>query len=77
MASAQDPESPVVPETAHADERKTHRAETRRGRGVGSRENVHERDGPLESDMSDHEAPKEFKEGGYGWYVWAKLSRWV
>lgn len=32
-------------------------------------EKSQEAEGPLSSDASDLGAPKEFKEGGYGWYV--------
>lgn len=43
--------------------------DARKYRSVDTNDNSNEAEGPLESDMSDLEAPKEFKEGGYGWYV--------
>lgn len=46
---------------------------TRRNTGHDRRDDVDEKKAkaqdPLESDMSDLEPAKEFKEGGYGWYV--------
>lgn len=64
--------SPSVPEKTQENESSNQRESSPRDGRMDSAKNAGQDDGGLDSDISDHEAPKEFKEGGYGWYVRAK-----
>lgn len=77
MNAVRQPESPLTSGNTNAHEDDTN-IEVSRNTGPGIRnEKLNEADGLPESDLSDHEASKEFKEGGYGWYVVAKGERMV
>lgn len=69
MTSAREPEPTLSFAGEVADVNDISRRDTGHDRPVGMDEKSHEAQDPLESDMSDLEPAKEFKEGGYGWYV--------
>lgn len=75
MTSVPQPESPGVSEKSQENENTIQRERTPRDGPMDSGKNIEQDDGDLDSDLSDHGAPKEFKEGGYGWYVWGRESR--
>lgn len=69
MTSARQPEAALTPGGKAGDVSDSTMRNTSHDRPVGTDEKSNGVGDPLESDMSDLEAPKEFKEGGYGWYV--------
>lgn len=69
MTSAREPEPTLSFAGEAADVNDISRRNTGHDRPVDMNEKSNEAQDPLESDMSDLEPAKEFKEGGYGWYV--------
>lgn len=77
MTSARQPEPTLTSGNEMTNVDDITRRDTRHERSVGSNEKSNEVEDPLESDMSDLETPKGFKEGGYGWYVKLEhVQRW-
>lgn len=71
MAPASTSSSPVASRdtTMAEDENATPRADTRQDRAGDMDEKTNQGEPVTESDSSLQEQVKEFKEGGYGWYV--------
>lgn len=69
MTSARQPEPTPTSGGEKPDMNDITRRHTGHDRPVETDEKSNQAQDPIESDMSDLEPPKEFKEGGYGWYV--------
>lgn len=69
MTSARQPEPTLTFGGEATDANDITRRNTGHDRPVDVDEKSAKAQDPLESDMSDLEPAKEFKEGGYGWYV--------
>lgn len=69
MTSTRQPKSTLTFGGEAADANDISRRDTGHDRPLDVDEKSNKAQDPLESDMSDLEPAKEFKEGGYGWYV--------
>lgn len=69
MASASTSGSPLTPRDTVVDGSIITRKDTRHDRAVDTDEKNDKGEPTTESDSSVQEQVKEFKEGGYGWYV--------